>query len=216
MRAEKPFDGEPSNTEERIMRAAYEVLGRHGYGGLSIGRIAEEADLSKSSVYHFYDDKEDLLVAFLDGMLEWFREQFAQDPEHEPPAALREQIVTVVTGVPPGAPDPVADDAVPFGPFLELRAHAVTDPAFRERFTTLDALFKRELTDVIERGIETGTFRPVDPDRTAELLLTLLMGVVLRRSTADGLDADALVAEIERLLEAYLYAEDREAPDGAQ
>ncbi len=193
------------------MRAAYEVLGRHGYAGLSIGRIAEAADLSKSSVYHFYDDKEDLLVAFLDGMLEWFQGQFAQDPDEEPMTALHEQVRSVVTGVPPGAPEPVGDE-VPFGPFMELRAHAVTDPAFRERFTTLDTLFRGELAAVIERGIGSGDFREVDSDRTAELLLTLLMGVVLRRSTTDDIDAGALEEEIERMLETYLYAADPDSP----
>lgn len=205
MRGETPFDGEPEDTEERIMRAAYEVLGRHGYAGLSIGRIAEEADLSKSSVYHFYDDKEDLLVAFLDLMLQWFRGQFAQDPEQDPVTALHDQILSVVTGVPPGAPEPVGEDGVPFGPFVELRANAVTDPAFRERFTRIDQLFQQELTDVIARGIDQGVFREVDPERTAELLLTLLMGVVLRRSTSDGLDTAGLSGEVERLLETYLY-----------
>jgi AcrR family transcriptional regulator len=208
MREDQPFDDEPATTEERIMHATYEMLGRHGYAGLSIGRIAEAADLSKSSVYHFYDDKEDLLVAFLDGMLEWFRGQFAQDPEEDPVTALREQARSVVTGVPPGAPAPVDEDGVPFGPFLELRAQAVTDPAFRERFTRIDALFQSELADVVSRGIEAGVFREVDPDRAAELLLTMFMGVVLRRSTADGLDTDGLAAEMERLFEVYLYAED--------
>jgi hypothetical protein len=121
---------------------------------------------------------------------------------------LREQARSVVTGVPPGAPAPVDEDGVPFGPFLELRAQAVTDPAFRERFTRIDALFQSELAAVVSRGIEAGVFREVDPDRTAELLLTLFMGVVLRRSTADGLDTDGLVAEMERLFEVYLYPED--------
>lgn len=207
MRGETPFDDEPADTEERIMHAAYEVLGRHGYAGLSIGRIADEAGLSKSSVYHFYDDKEDLLVAFLDGMLTWFQGQFAQDPNEEPMTALHEQVHSVVTGVPPGAPEPVGDDEIPFGPFMELRAHAVTDPAFRERFTRIDALFQAELAEVVSRGIEQGVFREVDPERTAALLLTLLMGVVLRRATADGLDEEGLADEMERLFERYLYAE---------
>jgi len=208
MRGETPFDDEPADTEERIMHAAYEVLGRHGYAGLSIGRIADEAGLSKSSVYHFYDDKEDLLVAFLDGMLEWFREQFAQDPDEEPVTALQEQVRSVVTGVPPGAPEPVGEDEIPFGPFMELRAHAVTDPAFRERFTRIDALFRAELADVVARGIEQGVFREVNPEQAAELLLTLLMGVVLRRATADGLDEEGLADEMERLFERYLYVDD--------
>jgi AcrR family transcriptional regulator len=204
MRDGTPFDGESENTEERIMHATHTVLGTHGYAGLSIGRIAEEADLSKSSVYHFYDDKEDLLIAFLDLMLEWFRSRFAQDPEEDPTTALREQIVTVVSGVPPGAPRPVGEDSVPFGPFVELRAHAVTDPAFRGRFTTLDTLFQRELAAIIARGIEQDAFRDVNPQRMAELVLTLLMGVVLRRSTADALDQDRLITEIDQLLETHL------------
>jgi len=186
------------------MHATHTVLGTHGYAGLSIGRIAEEAELSKSSVYHFYDGKEDLLIAFLDLMLGWFRSRFAQDPEEDPTTALREQITTVILGVPPGAPRPVGEDTVPFGPFVELRAHAVTDPAFRGRFTELDTLFQQELAAIIVRGIEQNAFRDVDPQRMAELMLTLLMGVVLRRSTADALEPNRLIKEIDQLLETHL------------
>jgi AcrR family transcriptional regulator len=205
MNGERPFAGEPESTEERIMRATYEVLGEHGYAGLSIGRIAEAADLSKSSVYHFYDDKEDLLVAFLDGMLMWFRSQFAQDPAKEPAAALHEHMVTVLTGVPPGAPD-AAREGPPFGPFVELRAQAVTDPDFREQFTTLDGLFRDELAEIVGRGVEQGVFRDVDLEAAADLLLTMSMGVVMRRSTTDCLDGEDLIEEVETILERYLYA----------
>jgi AcrR family transcriptional regulator len=65
-----PFVGDPADTKEVIMRATYRALKRYGYAELSIGRIADEADLSKSAFYNHYDGKDDLLLSFLDFMLE--------------------------------------------------------------------------------------------------------------------------------------------------
>jgi len=67
-----PFVGEPVDSREAIMRATYLALREYGYAGLSIQRIADESDLSKSTFYHHYDGKGDLLTAFVDFTLEEF------------------------------------------------------------------------------------------------------------------------------------------------
>jgi len=205
MSRDRPFAAEPEDTDRAILKATYEVLGEHGYSRLSVGRIATQADLSKSSVYHFYDDKEDLLVAFLDVMLEWFQGRFAGDPDEDPSRSLSEQVEDVFLGVPPGAPSGGGQDTQPpFGPFIELRAQAITNPTFRERFDQLDGLFETQLSAIIERGIEEKSFREVDPDRGAAMLLTMLMGAVLRRATSEGFDGEMIHRAVEQMLDRYL------------
>src|SRR3712207_7163102 len=44
-------------------RAAAEIAAEHGYAGTTIARITERSGLPASSVYWFFEDKDDLLAA---------------------------------------------------------------------------------------------------------------------------------------------------------
>ena len=50
----------------RILEAARQLFGRHGYGATSIERIAREADVAVPTVYAIYRSKRALLFALLD------------------------------------------------------------------------------------------------------------------------------------------------------
>ena len=53
-----------------ILRGAYEVAVEETLGGLSMRAVAEAAGVSKGLVFFYFDDKETLLLALLDWMLE--------------------------------------------------------------------------------------------------------------------------------------------------
>jgi len=50
---------------ERIVRAAREMFGRYGYRKTSLAEIADAARMGKSSLYHYFESKEDLFEAVL-------------------------------------------------------------------------------------------------------------------------------------------------------
>lgn len=54
------------------MEATLRPHQEHGFAGLLIGRIADEADLSNSVVYHFFVDNDDLMLSPLDPLLAHF------------------------------------------------------------------------------------------------------------------------------------------------
>jgi len=54
--------------QQQIMCAVQHVLIEHGYAATSIAKRADQADLGKSHLYYF-DDKHDLMVAFLDFLI---------------------------------------------------------------------------------------------------------------------------------------------------
>ena len=59
--------------EERradILRGAFDVAVRDTLGGLSMRAVAEAAGVSKGLVFFYFDDKDTLLLALLDWMLE--------------------------------------------------------------------------------------------------------------------------------------------------
>jgi TetR/AcrR family transcriptional regulator, repressor for uid operon len=49
---------------ERILRATFKVLCRHGYGKLSLSDVAAQAGISRPTLYKFFSSKDDLLAAF--------------------------------------------------------------------------------------------------------------------------------------------------------
>jgi TetR/AcrR family transcriptional regulator, biofilm operon repressor len=51
--------------KERIIEAAYQVFSRKGYFSTNTAEIAKEAGLSTGSVYAYYTDKKDILLACL-------------------------------------------------------------------------------------------------------------------------------------------------------
>src|ERR1700754_482313 len=49
---------------ERILRATFKVLCRHGYGKLNLSDVAAQAGISRPTVYKFFSSKDDLLSEF--------------------------------------------------------------------------------------------------------------------------------------------------------
>jgi TetR/AcrR family transcriptional regulator, repressor for uid operon len=59
---------EPQTDEDpmrdRILRATFKVLSRHGYGKLNLSDVAAAAGISRPTLYKFFGSKDDLLTAF--------------------------------------------------------------------------------------------------------------------------------------------------------
>lgn len=49
---------------ERILRATFKVLSRHGFGKLNLSDVAAQAAISRPTLYKFFSSKGDLLAAF--------------------------------------------------------------------------------------------------------------------------------------------------------
>ena len=62
-------------TRERIVSRAFLLAGRDGLGGLSIGALADELQLSKSGLFAHFGSKEELQVAVLDLATSLFTER---------------------------------------------------------------------------------------------------------------------------------------------
>ena len=201
------FD-DPEDTHEEVMAATYRALCAHGYANLTIQRIADEFPKSKSLLYHHYDGKDDLLLEFLDFMLEGF-ESSVPAREYED---AREHLQAILDHVLPPAGEVDEQRREFTSAMVELQAQAAHDEAYHEYFTTSSRFFHDRVVTVLETGIEEGVFRPVDPDRVATVLLTAIDGTRFRRSTTDIAGTiPTLRAELETYLEACVYAEREDA-----
>lgn len=64
------FDRLPAERRELILGVARRHFAEHGTEGASYNKIIEAAGVSKTAVYHYFDGRDDLLAAVLDGVLE--------------------------------------------------------------------------------------------------------------------------------------------------
>lgn len=183
-------------TQTALMRATYETLCKHGYSDITIQRIGDEFPKSKSLIYQHYNSKDELLVAFLETMIDHFETEI---PVEETTDALN-QLQTLLDHL--LAPSLETERYEFTSAMTELRAQAPHNEAYRDQFTKSDQLVHEHIADILELGIEQGTFRAVDPDRTAELLQTTIDGAMLRRTTTDG---TADISSIRQEIEEYIH-----------
>ncbi|MEE6209070.1 TetR/AcrR family transcriptional regulator [Salarchaeum sp. III] len=159
-----------SETKEEILRATYHALCNHGFADLTMQAIADEAGVSKSLLHYHYDTKQDLITSFLGTFTERFEEDLDSLDADDP----AERLDLIVDRLLFGQDD---SDQTDFGrAFLELRAQAPHEPAYRDQLAANEEFLRGVLADTIEDGIEQGVFHDVDPERTARLI----------RATVDG------------------------------
>ena len=74
-------------SKEEVLLKATHVIRQRGYAYTSMKDLAEACDIQPSHFYYYFKDKEDLMTAILEGVLERFRENIsviADDDSLEP------------------------------------------------------------------------------------------------------------------------------------
>jgi len=195
--------GQDGDTTAAIMEATYRALCDHGYPDTSISTIADEFDKSRSLLYYHYEDKDELLADFLRYLLDQL-EADLQTIEADDPYG---EVLAIVERLLP--PDIESERFRFQRALLGMRSQAPYVDAYREQFARSDALILAELTDAVERGIDAGTFRPVDADKVAQFVYAAVSGALQRSVT---LDDPEMIEHHRTLIESYLQSQvmDRE------
>lgn len=190
------FASADDDTHAQMMQATYEALRKHGYSELTIQRIGDEFPKSKSLIYQHYDSKDELLVAFLEYLLEQFEADLPIDHDFDD---AQEHLETLIEYA---LPDEFDDGHLDFVSAIEaLRGQAPHDETYQEQFAAADDFYRHLTADVIREGIEQGVFRDVDPERAAAFIVTTVHGARNQRVTAD---TDDPVRAARQELEAYV------------
>jgi len=162
---------------EEIMDGVYRALCANGYAALTMQDIADECDKSKSLLHYHYDTKEDLLVAFLDGILTDYEGRLACRADRSPAERLVEFVARFVF-------TPGEDDRESFHlALLEMRSQGPFNGRIQAQLDRSDELLRDSVADILGAGVDDGSFEPVDVDRTAALLVATLDGARTRQIT---------------------------------
>ncbi|GGN08890.1 TetR/AcrR family transcriptional regulator [Halarchaeum nitratireducens] len=173
--ADTPTDRESTDVEVAIMEATYRALREHGYADLTMRAIAEEYGKTTAAIHYHYDTKDDLLVAFLEYLLDKFLDHVhdAREAEAEPERHLGDLLDGLLI-------DREGDYDLVCA-LLEMRAQAPYHDAIREQLVRNDEYIRDVFATVIADGVERGVFRDdVDPDAAASALITIVKGARTR------------------------------------
>ena len=204
-------DRDADESKEAIMHATYLALCKHGFSNLTMQDIADEMDRSRTLLHYHYDTKEDLLEAFLDRMIGWIGDRLTEEGTEHPVDRLVEYINRFV--IPPDESRQTFALAI-----LELRLQAVHNESFREKLTQHYEENVATVAEIIEAGIDEGSFTEVDAEALGEAIYTAMVGARTYQVTLDAGDATTRMAtQLWSWLETDLFTQQahehiREAP----
>lgn len=179
-----------SESREEIFESTFKALCQHGYADLSIQKIAEESEMSKSSIYYHFDDKEDLMLSFMENMAEQIQGDYMETEDSSPEERL-DNLFKVMMGT--------DEERWQFQKaFRELRLQAQSNEKFAEKLEEADQALTRHIADILE---ELDVERP---EARAQILFSMIEGAVSRKiATQDRKGLRELEKEIRKTVEAW-------------
>jgi TetR/AcrR family transcriptional regulator len=153
-------------TARRILAAAEQHFAARGLAGARTEEIATAAHANKAMLYYYFGNKRSLHRAVLENLFRQLRVKVLGPPAKN--VSAREQFFSYVTGyfdflaTHPNYPRLVQREA--------MEASAKFDWMVREHFRPLH----RHLAGALEKAIEAGEFRQVDPDQIAFITLGMV------------------------------------------
>lgn len=178
-------------TRERVRQAAVKLFAAKGFHGTGIRDLAQEAELSSASLYHYMGTKEDLLVAIMSESL-----QRLLDAAEETIAGLSDPASRLSTLV---ALHVLAHAIQPDDTrVVDNEVHALTAGARAEVVGLRDA-YERLWADAIDDGVAAGIFHTGQPSVTRLALLEMCSGVARWYSPRGPLNLDQLATHYAEL-----------------
>jgi len=166
----------PDVSEERknqILNAAEQVFTKKGLDSARMEDIAGETGLSKGTLYLYFNSKEDLIIAILERI---FGGLFTQ---LEAPKDTKLTAIEALWNF----TDEAAND---FKKMLRMMPVAYEFMGLAFRNTVVQKALKRyfnfymdALVPIIQHGIDSGEFRPVDPNEVALAAGAIFEGTIL-------------------------------------
>lgn len=158
-----------TETRATILQTARRLFVRQGFTATSIRQLAEEVGIGKATIYHHFKGKQAIALALLDRELgvgegDWVALRAEPDPRRRIEIAVRSNIAVFQQSM----------DLIMVVQREIPAALAQLDAIFFEYWETFTML----IADAIMDGQAEGIFRTVDATQAAQVLITMILGLV--------------------------------------
>jgi len=153
-----------------ILRNFYQVILEEGIEGASIGKVAKRMGIHPSLIIHYFQNKENLIVALVDYIIrragEIYRELIVQSGD--PGTRLRSLVAIFFSEAWYGMSDLGGDFAI-----LSLSGR---EPRVNARLREMYALLKQMIRSELEKILKEGGIPVRDTKRAAEIIISMYEG----------------------------------------
>jgi AcrR family transcriptional regulator len=165
--------------KQSLHQAAVKVLARDGLEGLTMDRVAGEAEIAKGTLYNYFKNKEDFLVYMERASFEPLDQEVDQILDsHQPPERKLEKFILTSLNY-------FDSNREFFRVFLdpELTGRR-SNPEAKNRHLQL----VEKIGLVFEEGIRAGSFRPMNPVKLGAMFVMACGAMLIRRLRTEGRD----------------------------
>jgi len=158
----------------QILNAAAAMFSAHSIDGASMAQIAAAAEVSKATIYHYFDSKDALVEALVRRLFEEDASAIARLVVTDAPAAvrLRDYAADLVTLL--------ERNRTLYPIFAEFKAVAVRRPSIQAVMGDYFAGYLAAFVQIIEQGQARGELhKHADPQAAALALVALIEGCIL-------------------------------------
>jgi len=192
-RSGAPRTQQGTQSRERILQAALDLIGERGYAATSVDALCKRAKIMKTALYWHFGSKEGLLAALLDRVSqEWIEQIGAHVDAPGTPIERLDRALARLRELIEARPRHLR---LVLSVLLEL---GETDPRMRE---TVKGIYDR-LSAEVTRKLESAIGRPLpDLDLVAHALLSLEQSAALRYlADPSGVDLERFFAFTRRVV----------------
>lgn len=166
----------PQQTRQHILEVTADLIHKHGYKGLRVDEVVENAGLTKGAIYHHFPNKQALGYAVVD---ELFHKEFLDHLNSLKETSDKPLEVIIKFFGPVG--DGMCEADLEVGcPLTNLgQEMAYEDEGFRTRINNIFDNWSNVIAELLQQGIEQGSVKAdIDPLVTARFLVSSFQGIL--------------------------------------
>jgi len=180
---------------QQVLDAAADCFRRNGFHNAGMAQIAREAGMSVGHIYHYFENKEAIIAAFVE------RDQAHIVERMEGMRSEDDIVKAMIERIPVGVDEHVGsiDSALQ----LEILAESSRNPDVAELIRERDEACRRMLRDTIANGRQQRNLPPVpdaELDARAEVIVALFGGLTCRGIVHPELDREQVSALVGRVM----------------
>ena len=159
-------------TRASILEAALSLFASQGYDATGVAEICAAAGVSKGAFYHHFPSKQAVFLAILE---EWLA---ALDIQMEQKLTEAEDIPGGLIEMASLTRDIFSAAGGHLAMFIEFWSQSLHDPEVWKATVDPYRRYTRLFSGYIQRGIDEGSLRKVDPDAAARMIVGLAVGTL--------------------------------------
>lgn len=153
-----------TSRKEEILEEAAHLFAERGYEAVSLLEIAQAVGLSKTTLYHYFDSKDEILGTLIATTISHLNEFIAASiPAAGPPAA---KLVAFME-----AQADFFEQHIPQFKVLLSQVGNLTDPQARDAAVAWRVRYENGIRRIVEEGLDSGAFSDVRPNAVVRAVL---------------------------------------------